>query len=117
LLGRDAANTPSQNKHLRTISRSGEHLLDLINDVLDMSKIDAGQLILDESTFDLFELLDTIESMIRLRASEKGLQLVFDVQSNMQRMICADERKLRQVWILATGGSAHSQRSGLHSNK
>ena len=62
-----------QRENLGIINRSGEHLLALINDVLEMSKIEAGQLTLREKRFDLHGLLDGLEEMFRLRAEEKGL--------------------------------------------
>jgi|GEM_PF-4986857 len=84
---------------LDLIAHSGEHLLDLINDVLDMAKIEAGHLTLHESNFNLQELLTTLEEMFQLRADAKGLQLVFVSDPEVPTYIQADERKLRQVLI------------------
>ncbi len=60
------------------IRQSGEHLLTLINDVLDLSKIEAGRITLNEQNFDLYTLLDEVRDMFRLRAEEKHLQLIFE---------------------------------------
>lgn len=85
------------------ISRSGEHLLDLINDVLEMSKIEAGRIALNASRFDFHYLLDTLEEMLRLRAQAKGLQLFFDCDPAVPRCLETDEAKLRQVLINLLG--------------
>jgi signal transduction histidine kinase len=63
--------TEDQRENLEVINRSGEHLLGLINDVLEMSKIEAGRATLVEECFDLFHMLDGLEDMFRLRAEEK----------------------------------------------
>ena len=62
------------------INRSGEHLLGLINDVLDMSKIESGRITLNEHPFDLYHMLEGLEDMFRLRAEEKGLTLDVDYE-------------------------------------
>ncbi|MBF2047030.1 MAG: PAS domain-containing protein, partial [Elainella sp. C42_A2020_010] len=97
LLERDAATTPAQQEYLKTINRNGEHLLQLINDVLSISKIEAGRVMLQEASFDLYALLDTLEGMFRLRAETKGLQFTCNRSSALPHYIQADERKLRQV--------------------
>ncbi|MGB0387328.1 MAG: ATP-binding protein, partial [Ardenticatenaceae bacterium] len=85
--------------HLGIISRSGEHLLTLINNVLDLSKIEAGRTTLNKKNFDLYRLLDDLEDMFWLRAEDKQLQLHFERSPDLQRYIDADEVKLRQVLI------------------
>ena len=91
-------NTTYQNR-LRIISQSGEHLLNLINDVLALSKIEAGRMPFVENTFDLLNMLATLENMFRLKASNKGLKLSFEKSSNLPKTIKTDEVKLRQVLI------------------
>ncbi|MBD0345913.1 MAG: response regulator, partial [Coleofasciculus sp. Co-bin14] len=81
------------------ITRSGEHLLTLINQVLDLSKIEAGRTTLNEKNFDLYRLLDDLEDMFQLKASDKGLQLLFDRTPDVPHYIHTDEVKLRQVLI------------------
>ena len=81
------------------ILRSGEHLLTLINQVLDLSKIEAGRTTLNEKNFDLYRLLDDIEDMFQLKADDKGLQLVSDRSPDLPRYLRTDEVKLRQVII------------------
>ncbi len=96
--GEHTSSTTRQER-LQIISRSGEHLLNLINDVLALSKIEAGRMPLVESSFDLLNLLATLEDMFRLKASNKGLQLRFEKASNLPRTVVTDEVKLRQVLI------------------
>ncbi len=81
------------------ITRSGEHLLTVINQVLDLSKIEAGQTIFNESNFDLYRLIDDLESMFRLRTENKQLQLIFKYTPDIPQYIQTDEVKLRQVLI------------------
>jgi PAS domain S-box-containing protein len=99
LLGRDASLTPEQRDHIGIICRSGEHLLSLINNVLQLSKIEAGQIKLDCYSFDLYGLLITVEEMFKLSAQKKGLQLVFDYEQTLPRYVDTDEGKLRQILI------------------
>jgi two-component system sensor histidine kinase/response regulator len=99
ILARDSRILPDQQEHLNIISRSGEHLLALINDVLEMSKIEAGQITLKEQEFDLFSLLDGLEAMFQLRAVSQGLNLTFVRASQVPQYVWGDESKLRQVLI------------------
>ncbi|MGB3509953.1 MAG: AAA family ATPase [Microcoleaceae cyanobacterium] len=88
-----------QKENLDIISRSGEHLLTLINQILDLSKIEAGRITLNQNDFDLHHLLNDLEDMFQLKASNKGLQLLFDYSPTLPRYIKTDEVKLRQVLI------------------
>jgi two-component system sensor histidine kinase/response regulator len=99
LMGRDPNVTTAQQENLETIYHSGEHLLALINDVLQMSKIEAGQTRLYPENFDLIRLLEAIEEMFRLRAARKDLQLMLELSDDMPRYVRADESKLRQVLL------------------
>ena len=91
--------SPEDKKNLDTIRRSGQHLLNLINDVLNMAKIEAGHTGLNENEFDLHQMLDKLEDMLCIQADEKGLQMLFKRAVNVPRHIRADELKLRQVLI------------------
>jgi signal transduction histidine kinase/DNA-binding NarL/FixJ family response regulator len=97
LLARDPLATHDQREALETIGRSGEHLLGLINDVLTMSKIEAGRTNLEENAFDLHQQLKGLAEMFQMRANEKNLALVVDIAPNTPQYIQADEGKLRQV--------------------
>ncbi len=100
LLRRDPALTEQQNQQVSTIMRSGEHLLAVITDVLEYSKIESGRLTVEESTFDLRDVLRDLDAMFRLRAEAKNvlLQLV-DLGGAEHHRIVSDETKLRQVLV------------------
>ncbi len=103
---------PDQRENLEIIRRSGEHLLTLINDILDMSKIEAGCTTLNPRDLDLFELLEDMESMFGLKAADKGLDLIVEKESHTPRLIRADEVKLRQVLINLLGNAIKFTRTG-----
>jgi signal transduction histidine kinase/DNA-binding NarL/FixJ family response regulator len=96
---------PEQRRNLQVINRSGEHLLGLINDVLEMSKIEAGRLTLNLQSFNLFYMLDGLEDMFRLRAESKGLQLVFERHAGLAQYLYSDEGKLRQILLNLLGNA------------
>ncbi|MBP0018589.1 MAG: response regulator [Cyanobacteria bacterium SBLK] len=81
------------------INRSGEHLLTLINNVLDLSKIEAGRVTLNQKNFDFHRLLGDIEDMLHLKADAKDLQLLVEQTNDIPQYIRTDEVKLRQVLI------------------
>jgi signal transduction histidine kinase/FixJ family two-component response regulator len=99
LLRRDPVLQEAQHEQLDIISRSGEYLLSLINDVLEMSKIESGRIVLNENDFDLYHLLDALESMFVLKAESRDLMLEFERSPQMPQYIRTDEGKLRQVLI------------------
>lgn len=86
-------------ENLSIINRSGEHLLGLINDILELSKIEAGKITLNEQNFDLHYLLKGIEEMFLLKAKDKEIQLLVEYPPELPQYICADEGKLRQILI------------------
>jgi signal transduction histidine kinase/FixJ family two-component response regulator len=95
-----AKDLPSeQYENAGIIYRSGEYLLTLINHILDLSKIEAGKTTLNPNNFDLYRLLDDLEDMLHLRATNAGLALIFECSSSLPRYIFTDEVKLRQVLI------------------
>lgn len=105
LLEKDQTLAPEQRTNLEIINRSGEHLLALINDVLELSKIEAGQMKLQEEIFDLHYLLRGVEEMFQLRAQEKGLKLMVHRSLDVSRMVRADANKLREVLINLLGNA------------
>jgi PAS domain S-box-containing protein len=92
-------------ENLRIINRSGVHLLALINDILDMSKIEAGQVGLNPAPFDLLDLVKDLEVMFRLRAEAKGLKLEVLISPDCQRSMESDVGKLRQVLVNLLGNA------------
>ncbi|GAB1543518.1 hypothetical protein NUACC21_61930 [Scytonema sp. NUACC21] len=105
LLTRDPSVKFSQLEQLQIISRSGEHLLTLINDVLSMSKIEAGRTTLNENSFDLWSMLDSLEEMFRQKAESKSLKLIFERCPEIPKYVQTDESKLRQVLINLLGNA------------
>jgi signal transduction histidine kinase len=99
-----APSFPAEHRtRLEVINRSGEHLLDLINDVLEMSKVEAGRAALEKVDFDLIRMLDNLESTMRVRAGTKGLELIFKRAAGVPQYVRGDERKLRQVLLNLVG--------------
>ena len=82
---------------LHLIQSSGEHLLDLINDILDLAKIEAGRMALRSSVFSLGDMIDHLDDLFHSRASAKTLDFGVDLSPDLPPFITADERKLRQV--------------------
>ncbi|BAU64595.1 two-component hybrid sensor and regulator [Stanieria sp. NIES-3757] len=105
LMNRETSLTKKQQENLGIINRSGEHLLSLINDVLDLAKIESGQMTLYPTDFDLYTLLNLIEEMLALKAESKGLQLIFERSKDLPRYIKTDDKKLRQVLINLLGNA------------
>ncbi len=99
LMRKDQSLNSSQRENLEIINKSGDHLLKLINDVLEISKIEAGKQQLEISTFDLHELVREVSDMMRLKAQQKGLQLELDQSSAFPRYIKGDEARLRQILV------------------
>ncbi len=87
-----------QEEYLKDIHGSGQHLLSLINDILDLSKIEAGRMELDLGTFDLANVIDTAVLLIRERAGRRGIVLQFAVDERVGSTQ-GDERKIKQVLL------------------
>ncbi|MEH2071729.1 MAG: PAS domain S-box protein [Nostoc sp.] len=112
LMERDTSLNSNQRESLATINRSGEHLLNLINDVLEMSKIEAGQIIFNPEDFDLYLLLQTIQEMFQVRTQAKQLFLKFEMSPDLPRYVQTDEGKLRQVLINLLGNAVKFTQTG-----
>ena len=105
LMERDSDLTTYQRESLATINRSGEHLLQLINDVLEMSKIEAGRTVLNPEPFDLYQLLQIIQEMFQVRAVSKKLDLKVELAADLPQYVFTDQGKLRQVLINLLGNA------------
>ncbi len=88
-----------EQENLSIIQRNGDHLLTLINQVLDLSKIEAGRITLNEKNVDLHRLLDDLKDMFSLKARKHGLQLLFERTEDVPQHVWTDDVKLRQVLI------------------
>jgi PAS domain S-box-containing protein len=112
LMSDDASLNAAQKETLGIINSSGEHLLCLINDVLEMSKIEAGRIVLNETIFDLYHMLDSLKNMLKLKAEAKGLRLVFERNVDIPQHVSTDEIKLRQVLINLLGNAIKFTQQG-----
>ncbi len=98
--------------NLNIIERSGRHLLMLINNVLDLSKIEAGRMLLSENDFDFYKMLDDLQNMFSLRAMNKALYIVFECDPAVPRFLRGDEVKLRQILINLLGNAVKFTQKG-----
>lgn len=112
LMSRDNFLSTEHQQNLEIINRAGEHLLNLINDILEMSKIEAGRTSLNINSFDLIHLLDNLQEMLRFRAVSKGLELVFEYDPDMPQYVQTDASKLRQVLLNLLGNAIKFTNSG-----
>jgi CheY-like chemotaxis protein len=99
MLAREQNATAEQQEKLTIINRSGQHLLGMINDVLDLSKIEAERIELQENLFDLVALIKEISLMIQSRATEKGLSVAVEAEAISFPYVKSDVGKLRQILI------------------
>ena len=99
ILKRDAETTDQQQAGLNVIEQSGKHLLNLINDVLDLAKIESGKIELYETDFSLSGLLQDVGDLTQMRANRKGLDFNLDYPEERPIYVHGDERRLRQVLL------------------
>jgi PAS domain S-box-containing protein len=112
LMNRHSSLSPQHQEYLKIINQAGEHLLSLINDILEMSKIEAGRTVFNPTSFHLISLLRNLEAMLKVQAETKGLYLSFDLDSNLPQLIISDESKLRQILINMLGNAIKFTNSG-----
>lgn len=105
IMSRDARLAADQRENVEIIHASSEHLLGLINDVLEMSKIEAGRTTVNPKNFDLYHLLESLEEIFALRATEKGVALRLELAADVPPYVRADEGKLRQVLMNLLGNA------------
>ena len=99
LLKKEQGMLPKQHNAVTVIENSAEHLLSLINEILDLSRIEAGSLEIHNDLFDLPKLLQIMATIMRGRAEDSGLSFAYECLSELPRMVFGDERRLRQVLI------------------
>jgi signal transduction histidine kinase/CheY-like chemotaxis protein len=112
ILQRDPAVSPKQRTSLDAIHSCGQHLLTLINDVLDLSKIEAGRLELDQTPCDLAQLLKSVYDIVRPRAESRGVRFELDLAPNMPPSIVIDKTKLRQTIVNLAGNAVKFTEAG-----
>jgi PAS domain S-box-containing protein len=104
--------TPEQDEYVQTSRRAGENLLHLINDILDLSKVEASQLELERTGFSLTDLLGKVTEIVAVRAHEKGLDLVCEIAPEVPISLVGDPTRLRQVLLNLLGNAIKFTESG-----
>jgi signal transduction histidine kinase/CheY-like chemotaxis protein len=113
LLGRDRANlTEKQASGLGTIHESGQHLLTLINDILDLAKVEAGKMELHPAAVNLGVFLQVLANIMRVKAEEKGLAFSHELAPGLPAAVTVDETRLRQVLLNLLGNAVKFTDSG-----
>ncbi len=97
---------------LSTIQGSADHLLALLNDILDLSKVEAGQLTLEETEFDLEETLNRISSIMSGKAREKGLELILNMDPKLPRTLLGDPHRVQQIFLNLVGNAIKFTQKG-----
>ncbi len=105
ILQKDASIPDSRRDAIAVIRRSGEHLVSLIDGLLDIARIEAGKLRLDHGELRLEEFLEQIVKMFRPQAAEKGIEFQFEILGRLPEVVHADERRLRQILINLLGNA------------
>ncbi len=105
LLRKDAHLPPTQHEQVDIISRSGEHLLSLINDILEMSRIEAGRVHLERAPFDVAALVRDVTDQLRGRAQARGLTFTVTRATELPRFLLGDEARMRQVLVNLVGNA------------
>ena len=104
--------TPEQDKFVQVFRRAGDNLLNLINDILDLSKVEASQLELEQTGFSLADHLEKVMEMVAPRAHEKGLALVCEIAPDVDTDLIGDPTRLRQVLLNLLGNAIKFTNSG-----
>jgi PAS domain S-box-containing protein len=112
VMERDSSASPQQRENLAIIKRSGSHLLGLINDVLELSKIEAGREVLNENSFHLHYFLTGLEELFQVRAKQRGISLRFVQANDVPLFMYGDEGKLRQVLMNLISNAVKFTREG-----
>jgi len=112
LVSRDSNLSDQQRKDLAVVATSGEHLLDVIDDVLDMAKIETGGITVENGSFDVRALVSEIVNMLRKGALAKNLELLLDVSPAVPRFVRSDSGKLRQVLTNLVGNAVKYTEEG-----
>jgi len=104
--------TSEQDKYVQIFRRAGDNLLNLINDILDLSKVEASQLELERTGFSLNDLLEKVTEIVAARAHEKGLAMVYEIAPSVPNDLVGDPTRLRQVLLNLLGNAIKFTQSG-----
>ncbi len=102
----------NQKEHIEIIRESGKNLLALINDILDLSKIEAGKMRIENRPLSPRKIIDEIQNIFKLKAKEKGIQFITEVDPNLPEAIVLDEIRLRQVLFNLVGNAIKFTQKG-----
>jgi PAS domain S-box-containing protein len=108
----DTRLTPEQSAYVRAVKTSGETLLSLIGEILDLSKIEAGRLDIDARPFDLSAMIEDVTELLSLRAQAKGLEIASYVDERLPVRVLGDEARLRQVLTNLVGNAIKFTETG-----
>ena len=97
--------TETWQNHLKTISSSGHHLLNLINDLLDLSKVEAGKLEIEKEQLQPFDIMNDVVNTLQVRASEKNIELKAEVNGSVPALVWSDTARLRQILTNLAGNA------------
>ncbi|HIK10663.1 MAG TPA: response regulator, partial [Oscillatoriaceae cyanobacterium M33_DOE_052] len=112
ILLKDDSLTPKQHESIQIIRECGSHLLDLINDILDLAKIEAGKMELHEHSFHLRQFLKSIAEMVAIRARHKNITFTYQFLTPLPEVVLGDEKKLRQILLNLLGNAVKFTESG-----
>lgn len=101
----DTSLNEEQGQYIEILKRGGDNLLNLINDILDLSKIEAGHLELEEMPFDLEDLVERTVELMAMRAHQKGLELISHLLADVPKFLIGDSNRLRQVLVNLVGNA------------
>ena len=104
--------SPEQREYSETISTSGNALLALINDILDLSKIEAGKLEIENTDFNLVALMEDIGDLMASRVQNKGLEFISLISPDIPRVVTGDPGRIRQILLNLTGNALKFTASG-----
>ncbi|NOY97469.1 MAG: response regulator [Chlorobi bacterium] len=102
-----------QKEFIRLITNSGENLLNIINDILDYSKIESGQIKLEHIKFDLRNVINTIVKLLKIKSEEKGIELITDIQADIPKTLIGDQLRLNQVITNLTNNAIKFTKKGV----
>lgn len=108
----DTELSDDQRKYVETFQRAGANLLSLINDILDLSKVESGKLTLERIPFDLIDLVGRAVELIRVKARDKGLEVECDIDPEIPRYLVGDPMRLRQILLNLLGNSLKFTETG-----
>jgi two-component system sensor histidine kinase/response regulator len=94
-----------QREYIRTLQRNGDNLLNIINDILDLSKVEAGKMDLEETEFDFRQTVEHVTELMALKSHQKGLELIHHIEPTIPNKLVGDPHRLRQVLVNLLGNA------------